>query len=75
MRSKKNQKPWKCCGIYYIKTTETYFVSCKKIQQTKILVLVCDGVVPRDLFGSQIPLTTGGFELQISSIQRSHLTH
>ena len=26
----------------------------------------------RDLFGSQIPVTTGGFELQISSIQRSH---
>ena len=29
----------------------------------------------RDLFGSQIPVTTGGFELQISCIQSSYLTH
>ena len=29
----------------------------------------------RDLFGSQIPLTTGGFELQISCIRSSYLTH
>ena len=29
----------------------------------------------RDLFGSQITVTTGGFEPQISCIQRSYLTH
>ena len=29
----------------------------------------------RDLFGSQIPVTTGGFELRISCIQSSYLTH
>ena len=29
----------------------------------------------RDLFGSQIPVTTGGFELQISYIRNSYLTH
>ena len=29
----------------------------------------------RDLFGSQIPVTTGGFELQISCIRSSYLTH
>ena len=29
----------------------------------------------RDLFGSQIPVTTGGFELQISYIRSSFLTH
>ena len=31
----------------------------------------CDGA--RDLFGSQILVTTGGFELQISSIQSRYL--
>ena len=29
----------------------------------------------RDLFKSQIPVTTGGFELQISCIQSCYLTH
>ena len=29
----------------------------------------------RDLFGSQIPVTTGEFELQISCIRSSYLTH
>ena len=29
----------------------------------------------RDLFGSQIPATTGGFELQISCIGSCYLTH
>ena len=29
----------------------------------------------RDLFGSQIPLTTRGFELKISCIKSSYLTH
>ena len=29
----------------------------------------------RDLFGSQIPVTTGGFELRISCIRSSYLTH
>ena len=29
----------------------------------------------RDLFGSQIPVTTGGFELRISCIQSSYLTY
>ena len=29
----------------------------------------------RDLFGSQIPVTTGGFELQISYIRNGYLTH
>ena len=29
----------------------------------------------RDLFGSQIPVTTGGFELRISCIRNSYLTH
>ena len=29
----------------------------------------------RDLFGSRIPVTTGGFELQISCIRSSFLTH
>ena len=29
----------------------------------------------RDLFGLQIPVTTGGFELRISCIQNSYLTH
>ena len=29
----------------------------------------------RDLFGSQIPVTTEGFELQISCIRSSYLTH
>ena len=29
----------------------------------------------RDLFGSQIPVTTGGFELRISCIQSRYLTH
>ena len=29
----------------------------------------------RDLFGSQIPMTTGRFELQISCIRSSYLTH
>ena len=24
------KKSWNFCGIYYIKTMETYFVSCKK---------------------------------------------
>ena len=24
------KKSWNFCGIYYIKTVETYFVSCKK---------------------------------------------
>ena len=28
-----------------------------------------------ELFGSQIPMTTGGFELRISCIQSSYLTH
>ena len=29
----------------------------------------------RDLFASQIPVTTGGFELRISCIRSSYLTH
>ena len=29
----------------------------------------------QDLFGSQIPVTTEGFELRISSIESSYLTH
>ena len=29
----------------------------------------------RDLFGSQIPVTTGGFEMQISCIRSSFLNH
>ena len=29
----------------------------------------------QDLFRSQIPATTGGFELRISCIQSSYLTH
>ena len=29
----------------------------------------------RDLFGLQIPVTTGGFELRISCIRSSYLTH
>ena len=29
----------------------------------------------RDLFGSQTPVTTGGFELRISCIRSSYLTH
>ena len=29
----------------------------------------------QDLLGSQIPVTTGGFELRISCIQSSYLTH
>ena len=29
----------------------------------------------RDLFGSQIPVTAGGFELRISCIQSRYLTH
>ena len=29
----------------------------------------------RDLFGSQIPVTTGGLELRISCIRSSYLTH
>ena len=29
----------------------------------------------RDLFGLQIPVTTGGFEMQISCIQSRYLTH
>ena len=29
----------------------------------------------RDLFGSQIPMTTRGFEQSISCIQSHHLTH
>ena len=29
----------------------------------------------QDLFGSQIPVTTGGFQLQISCIGSSYLTH
>ena len=37
--SSKNQKSWKCCGIYHIRLMETYCVIVKKILQTKILVL------------------------------------
>ena len=29
----------------------------------------------RDLFGSQIPVTSGGFELRTSCIRSSYLTH
>ena len=29
----------------------------------------------RDILGSQIPVTTGGFELRISYIRNSYLTH
>ena len=29
----------------------------------------------RDLFGSQIPVTTGGFEQRISCIRSSYLIH
>ena len=29
----------------------------------------------RDSFGSQVPVTTGGFELRISCIRSSYLTH
>ena len=29
----------------------------------------------RDLFGSQIPVTTAGFELPISCIQSGYVTH
>ena len=29
----------------------------------------------QDLFGSQIPVITGGFELRISCIESSYLTH
>ena len=34
----------------------------------------CAMVSARDLFGSQIPVTTGGFELRISCIRSSYLT-
>ena len=33
------------------------------------------GCRARDLFGLQIPVTTGGFELRISCIRGSYLTH
>ena len=33
------------------------------------------GCRARDLFGSQIPVTRGGFELQIPCIQSRYLTH
>ena len=38
-------------------------------------VLNYDGVVLEIYFGSQIPVTTGGFELRISSIRGRYLTH
>ena len=34
----------------------------------------CNGVVPKIYFGSQIPVITGQFELQISYIQSNYLT-
>ena len=42
-------------------------------QPTHMLILWWCHV--RELFGSQIPVTTGGFELWISCIRRSYLTH
>ena len=38
-------------------------------------LLILQWCYARGLFGSQIPVTTGGFELQISYIQSSYLTH
>ena len=38
-------------------------------------MLILQWCYARGLFGSQIPVTTGGFELQISCIQSSYLTH
>ena len=32
------KKSSKCCGIYYVRTMETYCVSCKKITRTKTQV-------------------------------------
>ena len=32
---RRNQKSWKCCGIYYTKSMETYCVSCKKNTASK----------------------------------------
>ena len=32
---KRNKNSWKLCGIYYIKTMETYCVSCKKYTANK----------------------------------------
>ena len=37
--------------------------------------LNCGWCRARDLFGSQIPVTTGGFDLRISCIRGSYLTH
>ena len=28
---RRNKKSWKFCGIYYIKTMETYCISCKRL--------------------------------------------
>ena len=38
---RRNQKPLRSCGIYYIKTMETYYVSCKKNAGNKMLELNC----------------------------------
>ena len=32
---KEIKKSWNFCGIYYIKTMETYFVSCKRYTANK----------------------------------------
>ena len=43
-----------------------------KLDTDKLVLQRCRA---RDLFGSQIPVNTGGFELHISCIQSSYLTH
>ena len=35
---RRDQKSWKCCAVYYVKTMEMYCISLRTILWTKILV-------------------------------------
>ena len=60
---------FKCCFLYLVDL-------CPCLALGLFILDLCDlrCCHAQDLFGSQIPVTTGGFELQISCIQSSYLT-
>ena len=64
---------WKLEDIFYTNLSSTS--GLVQLSRCCFLWNILRWCRARDLFGSQIPVTIGGFELRISCIRSSYLTH
>ena len=61
--------------LIFVSQKKTPYPIQKLFKTETVSTVILKSYFARDLFGSQVPVTTGGLELRISCIQSSYLTH